>query len=323
MSTETPSPPGLLRRLWQAFVTLVKIAFVVAVLAGIGWAGWYVYQQVTHSFNNLEQRDALVQQRLDLVRSDIDGLMENRTTQGTQLTEIKGDVTALDDELAALTAELAADLAHQEELLAKLENNIGGLVASTGVITQNIDTLNAGIVALQGDVNENSASVDQLGGNFDQLDTNVTDLDQNFGSLETMVMDEMAANSEAVTEMAQALMLFRTWEMVYRARLRLLEQNIGLAMTDVAVAQGTLATLIENSDGASAATLAVVQQRLDLVAASLPQDPEMAARDLESAWVALDNILSALLGVPEIVLPETAVITPTPPPITATTPITP
>jgi peptidoglycan hydrolase CwlO-like protein len=323
MSTETPSPPGLLRRLWQAFVTLVKIAFVVAVLAGIGWAGWYVYQQVTHSFNNLEQRDALVQQRLDLVRSDIDGLMENRTTQGTQLTEIKGDVTALDDELATLTAELAADLAHQEELLAKLENNIGGLVASTGVITQNIDTLNAGIVALQGDVNENSASVDQLGGNFDQLDTNVTDLDQNFGSLETMVMDEMAANSEAVTEMAQALMLFRTWEMVYRARLRLLEQNIGLAMTDVAVAQGTLATLIENSDGASAATLAVVQQRLDLVAASLPQDPEMAARDLESAWVALDNILSALLGVPEIVLPETAVITPTPPPITATTPITP
>jgi hypothetical protein len=76
----------------------------------------------------------------------------------------------------------------------------------------------------------------------------------------------------------------------------------------------------ERSEEEGEALLAL-QQRLELVAANLPNDANTAARDLESAWEMLDSLLAEVLGEPEVGLAETAVITPTTT-ITATTAIT-
>jgi hypothetical protein len=134
--------------------------------------------------------------------------------------------------------------------------------------------------------------------------------------------------TDQVAQMGQALSLFRAWEMVYRARLRLLEQNFGLAAEDVATAQALVAALAAADGAAETESLAEVQERLELAADNLPNDPDTAERDLETAWEMLDAILSATLGEPEVGLAETAVITSTTtitttPAITATQPITP
>jgi chromosome segregation ATPase len=321
MSTATTSRPGFFYRLGRAFVNLLKLVLLLIVLVGIGVAAWFGYQELTRSFNSLATRNDLNAQRIEALRSDVSTLTTERAAQESQLDTLEEEVSTLDAEVAAMTEQLSADLEHQQEVLAQLETELTGLVASANVITENVDNLSAGVIALQGDVNENIAAVDELGGNVDELGTNVTDLNQEFGSLETEVMGVSGEAMTAVTELGQAVTLFRAWEMVYRARLRLLEQNAGLARQDVAVAQALLTMLVENSGGEPGETLAAVQQRLDLASAGLPTDPDTAVRDLESAWEMLDAILAELMGVPEIVMPQTAVITPTVT-ITATQPIT-
>ena len=47
--------------------------------------------------------------------------------------------------------------------------------------------------------------------------------------------------------------------------------------------------------GDLAESLGLVQTRLDLAATALPDDPEAAARDLNTAWEALDAVLTTLL----------------------------
>ncbi len=320
--SELATRPSFLRRLWFYIVVSLKILLVLAIIGG---AGWFIYEQLTRSFTNIERRmeqqDELAAQRLDLVRSDVDNMMVEQDSQDSQLSQMEEEIDVVDEELAIIAAQLSTDLSRQEALLTILEGYVEDVKADAEATDQNIDALNAGIVALQGDVNENIAAVDELGGDVDALDGSVGVLDDEFVGLEDMVMDEMAVNAASVSELAESLMLFRAWEMVYRARLRLLENNVGSAQIDISVAQATLAGLVESSTGGTAETLGVVQTRLELAALSLPSDPDTAVRDLESAWVTIDNILSALLGLPEIVLPESAFIISPTVSISATVPV--
>ena len=321
MSTATSSRPGFLRRLWQAFVTLVKIAIVLVILVGLGAAGWFGYQELTRSFNSLSNRAEANRQRIDLLRKDIDTLQTDRIAQGNQLNSLENELVGLDSEVDALTEQLTADLNRQNEMLTELEGQMSDLIASTGTISGNVAALSAGVIALQGDVNENIAGVDELGGNVDVLSTDVSQLSDDFIALESEVTAVSEEATDQVAQMGQALSLFRVWEMVYRARLRLVEQNFGLATDDVAAALALIEALAAERSEEEGEALLALQQRLELVAANLPNDANTAARDLESAWEMLDSLLAEVLGEPEVGLAETAVITPTTT-ITATTAIT-
>ena len=114
--------------------------------------------------------------------------------------------------------------------------------------------------------------------------------------------DDLTAFGETLTTadlvaLRQTIYLFRVWEMVARARLRLLENNAGLAGADVARSQEAVAALIAAGDFADADGLAQLAQRLDLAAAGLPNSPAAAAADLELAWESIDQLLAALLGI--------------------------
>ena len=311
MSTATTSRPGFFGRLGRAFVALLKLVLFLAVLVGIVAAAWFGLKELRRSFDSVSIRNDLNARRIEELRADVSDLTLERTEQDRQLNSLEEEVSGLDAEVAAMTEQLTADLNRQQDVLSALETQLTDLTASGSTTAEEVESLSAGVIALQGDVNDNTEAVDELGGNVDELGMNVTTLDADFGSLETEVMGASGEAMTAVSEMGQTLTLFRAWEMVYRARLRLLEQNVGLARQDVALAQALLGMLVENSDDASSTTLGAVQQRLDLAATGLLSDPDTAVRDLESAWEMLDIILSDLLGVPEIVLPETAVITPT------------
>ncbi len=309
MSDVTTPRPGFFGRLGRAFVSLLKFVLLLAVLAGIAAAAWFGYQELDRSFDSLATRNDVNARRIEELKANVTDLTGERRSQDRQLETLEEEISSLDAELLAMTEQLTADLGRQQGVLTVLESQLGDLITNSEATAEEVNGLSAGIIALQGDVNENVAAVDELGGNVDELGTHLVEMGQEFGALESEVMGTSGEAMTAVTEMSQALSLFRAWEMVYRARLRLLEQNIGLAQQDVALAQTLVAMLVE--DEAASGTLAAVQQRLDLAAAGLLADPDTAVRDLESAWEMLDTILSELLGVPEIALPETAVITPT------------
>ena len=313
MSETTTTPrPGFFGRLGRAFVGLLKATFFLLVFAVILVAAWFGFQELGRSFDSLATRNDLNARRIEELRADVVDLTMERAAQERMVSSLEDEIASLDNEVATMSEQLATDLARQQDVLAVLETEVGELVVSGSTTAEEVEGLSAGVIALQGDVNQNQTAVDALGGNVDELNRHVSEMDEAFGSLESEVMGASGEAVTAVSEMNQALTLFRAWEMVYRARLRLLEQNVGLAQQDVVVAQALLGLLVENSgDEASGGTLLAVQQRLDLAAGGLLSDPDTAVRDLESAWEMLDMILSELLGVPEIVLPETAVITPT------------
>ncbi|MDX1689338.1 MAG: hypothetical protein R3248_15250, partial [Candidatus Promineifilaceae bacterium] len=98
-----------------------------------------------------------------------------------------------------------------------------------------------------------------------------------------------------LAQMRRALTLFRAWELVARARLRLLQGNAGLAAGDLTAAQATVDALAAEEGEAA---LAPLRQRLALALENLPADPVAAGRDLETAWEMLDEEIATLSGGP-------------------------
>jgi hypothetical protein len=80
--------------------------------------------------------------------------------------------------------------------------------------------------------------------------------------------------------------------MIGRARLRLLESNFGLAAADIDLAIAAIDDLLGGDVDEPADDLTAVRERLVLAAASLPDQPLVTGRDLETAWEALDEIVA-------------------------------
>jgi prophage DNA circulation protein len=226
--------------------------------------------------------------------------MENEAEGRRQDFEVQTDLTALDGRVSVVERNMETDLARQGEQLAALEGRVDELAAAGAVISENVTLLSGGIGALQADIVGFGSDLDNLGGEVDGLQSAVSSLTGETEVLQASLVDPLAG-TEDVAELRQILVLFRVWELMSRARLRLVEGNPGLALADVAAAQRALTAVIESSSEEMAALLLPVQQRLDLAAASLPNDPVTAGRDLESGWEALDAIVEALLGLPEAV----------------------
>ena len=102
--------------------------------------------------------------------------------------------------------------------------------------------------------------------------------------------------AEELAGWRRAVALFRAWEMIGRARLRLLENNLGLAATDIELAIVALDDLIEGESDQPSEDLIPIRERLVLAGVSLPDQPAATARDLETAWEALDAIVAEAVG---------------------------
>lgn len=283
------------RFLWA----LVKVVFVLTLIAALGIGGFLGVRAIGQSYLNLSAETFETAARVDLLRSDVNTLMENDTSNRRQDSAVQNDLTALDGRISAVERELAADLEQQSEQLTALEARLEEMAAGGVVVSDSISLLNDGIDALQSDIVTLGSDLDSLGGEVDGLESEVMGLDEQTEALQESLADPLAA-TEDVAELRQILSLFRVWELVARARLRLIEGNPGLALADVQAAQLSLSAVMETASEETAAALEPIQQRLELAATSLPDDPVTAARDLETGWEALDALLGQLLELPQV-----------------------
>jgi hypothetical protein len=198
---------------------------------------------------------------------------------------------------------LTDDLNRQSELLTLLTLQVSDLATHTETTDAQIVALNEGAVALQGDINQNTERLDELGGELDNQANNTGELSAQVTELQTAVD---ALPLEDINQMRQVVTLFRVWEMISRARLHLLDNNAGLAANDTARALTAVETIAANPQTPPAflPQLALLQARLTLAKAYLPDNPDLAALDLENSWRELDTLLALMLGVVE---PVTAV----------------
>jgi chromosome segregation ATPase len=271
------------RFLWA----LVKVVLVLAVIVALGFGGYLGIRELGEAYLDLSAETVETASRVDLLRSDVNTLMANDTNNRRESSAVNNDLTALDGPISAVEREISVDLEQQSEQLSVLESRIDDMAGAGVVISDNVTLLNGGIGALQSDIVTLGSDLDTLGGEVDGLQSEVVGLGSDMAALQETLEDPLAA-TEDVEALRQTLALFRVWELVARARLRLLEDNPGLALADVQAAQAAVETILETAVEETVASLTPVQQRLDLAAASLPDDPLTAGRDLETAWESLD-----------------------------------
>ncbi|PIE81791.1 MAG: hypothetical protein CSA11_02675 [Chloroflexi bacterium] len=280
------------RLVWiaKAFFTLL---LVVGVIVGVTWGGYMIYQviqtEIARSAESVTTRFDAQESRIDILREEVNVLTAANPGQEEAISKLRQELTAVSTQLTHLDE----DLSQQNDMLATLEANVALTLNNDEAAADGIILLNDNLAALQRDFNETSVHLDAFGGEVDGLTGDVAALNET-----AVFAQESASESEtAVNEMAQTLMLFRAWELVSRARLRLLENNPGLAQTDVAEADKILQMVIFSLPEASAESesLQTVQTRLALSTINLANDVALAGTDLETAWDVLDNILAARL----------------------------
>lgn len=285
--------PGCGSRLvWIAKAVFVLL-LVVAVLVAIVWGSYTIYQMVQGEINrssgSVATRFEAQDSRIDILRQEVNALIASNPSQEDQIAQLQQQVTAVNTQLS----DLDSDLSQQNSVLATLEASMATTLSNDETSASSIVVLNDSLAALQGDFNNASTRLDTFGGEVDNLTGDVALL----GETAVTAQDQALKSETAVNEMAQTLMIFRAWELVARARLRLLENNTGLAQADIDEADNMLRVLIltqpEDSDEANA--YQSVQTRLALAANNLAFDTAIASADLETAWDVLDKILAARL----------------------------
>lgn len=287
--------PGFFRRFWRALIRLLAVVAVLAILAAAAVAGYFGFLEIQRSFDNVTFRMAANEQRIDLLRSDVDELMDQELAR--ELTSLQSRVEEVASDVDTLQSELESDLAAQSETLSALTTGVEAATTMSSTVSTELADLNASLAALQGDINENGSRIDDLGGEIDALDGSVTMVESDLATIQ--------AKQATVAPVQETLALFRVWELITRARFRLLENNAGLATNDVTVALETMQRLMVASSEETAVSLQAVETRLALALDSLPNDPEMAAADLENAWDELDVLLANRV-LPPLPAPEDA-----------------
>ncbi len=198
-------------------------------------------------------------------------------------------------EIATLEETLGAELEQQGEMLAEAEEQIVALVTEADTLGQESAALSAGLLALQDDLNNEGQQIDQLGGEVDGLSETLAALDTRAADLQSQV-DTLA--DEDLAGWRRAVALFRIWEMIGRARLRLVDGNLGLAAADVELALAALDDLVESDSEQASETFTALRERLLLATANLPDQPLVAGRDLETAWETLDVLIAGSIAFP-------------------------
>lgn len=308
-STPADSGPGFGRRLGRSLYRILRAfiisMLVIAVLVGVAWGVLWLYQvisgEVDRSAASVATRFSAQESRIDILRREVDTLLSANPGQEERLNELNSRFTELDARLE----NLAGDIDQQSQLLDVLDASMAVTLENDAASAQNITDLGAALTALQTDFNVSTGQIDALGGELDALAGEVDQTQSGLESVETTAVsaaDQATLSQTAVSEMAQSLALFRAWELVARARLRLLESNFGLAAADVDEALQTITAVVSSLPAESPHTpaLEIVQTRLSLAAGNLPANPDQSALDLESAWDELDTILVARLHLPTI-----------------------
>ncbi len=284
--------PGFFRRFLKA---LVKTVLALVIIAALAAAGWFIYEELTRSFD-------VVSGRVDRQVEQASSLQEQLDAQAEQLEAVRSTVSGLDEGLAGNLAELQVvvgdNKSQQDENLAGLTDQVAGLTTGAQSMNESIALLSEGQAVLQQDVIGLSSDLDAQGGEFDKLLGEFKVVQEN----ESALTDNVAAFEAELTladpaALRQAVLVFRLWEMVARARLRLVEHNLGLAADDVQLSLAALSVVKAGSPEEMIEPLQQVEERLLMAADNLPDTPATAANDLDIAWQDLDAILSAILGI--------------------------
>jgi hypothetical protein len=258
---------------------LALAAILVLALVSLMWFGW---QQLDRWMDRMSRRTVILE-------SDTDYLLDQMATSQAQIALLTTRLASGQELAAAQGSTIISQVEAQQSAVQQLEE----LVSSEDILSDTLSILVEGVAALQRDVNENMSQIDQIGGQADAAIIRSGTLETQLATLEAIAGEP----GEQVIQLKEAVRWLHLWQLVSNARLRLAENNPGLAALDVEQAFLTASSIRVEILEEEGEAYSGVADRLELALSNLPDDPGSAARDLESAWEAIEQILVELLGI--------------------------
>lgn len=235
----------------------------------------------------------------------------------------------------AALAELDTRVNQQWELI---QNNNQDVEKRLSNLETNQDDLNNQLAELVANLAQTSADLEVYNTQQNDLSEKVADMDHVVAALGSQIADLSDQNEETKTKLEtidlattldpvyQQLETFKILLQINRSRLFLLQDNYGLAQRELELAGAMLDALSAQVREDQADEISIWQSRLDLAISHLPDNPILAADDLEILWslmadeyntsTSTDQELSTTQeNETEVVEPTvTATVTPTPKP---------
>ncbi|MBL7198886.1 MAG: hypothetical protein ISS56_01920 [Anaerolineae bacterium] len=336
---------------WLVRFTL-RLLFVLIIGLGLGvgiyYGATFLYNQYilpvqVHSIR-LDILDARQEQDSQQIRGRLDGLQTRLTdlevrgdTDKETIAGLQAEIEAAAEAQATQTAALAAledvrvDLeamraavgvaqAAQEALQSDLEaigHELATVQADREAATADLEALHAdqgaaeaAIEALATAQASLRAALEEAGSEVDALSQGIAGNSQGILALDAELHGE---RSPAI--LYQELQLIKAMGFLIRARLLLVQNNLGLAQSDIRSGRDLLVALQSDVPPVQAQALAVIVSRLDAALEDLPDAPVAAVDELEGAWLLLERGLPGALTAPsalEIVTPVTPTLEITP-----------
>jgi hypothetical protein len=204
--------------------------------------------------------------------------------------------------IAALETQATDTAATYEEQIDELQDRLDTLELQSDSEKETIAALEIQVATLVPLLEEQAALAEQVA----LLDAQINDLDSALSGAQTEnqatldSLDESIAilqveNAYSAEEIYLELQFVKAMALVTRAQLYIAQENLGLAATDVVLAQEILADLA-TLDAFADVNLTPVLTRLALAIEGLPDTPDQAAADLDTAW----ELLAAGISVPPV-----------------------
>jgi hypothetical protein len=231
------------------FYRVVRLIFRLLLVVLLGTVlGVAVYFGVPALYRAVVEPMQVNTQRIDDLESafaeERQAARSRAAETGEQMVEVEGRLAEQGESLASLQAEVEGLLSEQEEQ----QDQITRLLQ----LVDQMETLNADLL---------------------ETDARVTDLES------VLVEADLPAQ-----RIERHLQLIRVMTLLTRARLWLIQDNLGLAAEDVQASKDVLAAMLEDATQSEADTLMPIITRLEQALEDLRVAPVIAADDLEIAW---------------------------------------
>ena len=319
MSDERPAGKGTFgQRLGRAIGAVLRwllrllLALIIgaALGAGIYFGAIFVYQQYiapvqVHAIRldllEARQKQAAEQltERLDGLQGRVRGLEAQGDQDKQALARLGARVTAAEtaqaaqaaaldhlaaalDHLAAIEAELAmlqAALTQIEETHSALYTDVDGLQEGQQAVQAGLGALEEDLGAVQEALDATASSLDAVEAKIDTLSEEASQQGEVLAALQERLSGEKAPES-----LLRSLQVLRAMELLTRSRLLLVQNNVGLARTDLAAARELMIELQSTVPADQQDATEEVIARLGIALDALPGSPVAAADALEGAW---------------------------------------
>ena len=178
----------------------------------------------------------------------------------------------------------------------------GRLVEIEGRLAEQGETLavmEAELEAVQTSLEDQSDRVSRLRNLIDRVEDLTSDMDEMVIRVETLEAT-LAAVELPAASIGRQLQLIRAMTLLTKARLWLVQDNLGLAAEEIAVARDLLDEVIGTERDGEDEVLVQIVERLDFALMDIRTTPIVAADELEIAWKLLVEVTkpASYLAVP-------------------------